>query len=138
MLFRLSSNLEEFQRRLTNVLSGINGRILVADNILFYEKGTAQAEAVQDHNQKHVGSTPKFLLVRINYKFVCFIRTLQSAYMQKINILDATTKKWPLREYQVHLKKQYIMPQALLTYQVLVTAFLRCSSISTKHFQKIF
>jgi len=54
--------------------------------------------------------------------------------MQNITVLDAVTKKWLLREYQVHPKK-YIMPPP--TYQFLVALLLRDTFIGAKHF-KIF
>jgi len=50
--FGLSSSPEEFQRRLSDALSGLGGLTVVADDILIYGKGATQAEAVQEHNQK--------------------------------------------------------------------------------------
>ena len=52
MPFGLSSSPEEFQRRLSDALSGLEGVTVVADDILIYGKGNSHAEAVQDHNQK--------------------------------------------------------------------------------------
>jgi hypothetical protein len=52
MPFGLSSSPEEFQRRLSDALNGLQGITVVADDILIYGKGTTYKEAVQDHNQK--------------------------------------------------------------------------------------
>jgi len=52
MPFGLSSSPEEFQRRLSDALSGLDRVTVVVDDILIYGKGATQAEAVQDHNQK--------------------------------------------------------------------------------------
>ena len=52
MPFGLSSSPEEFQRRLSDALSGLKGVTVVADDILIYGKGSTHAEAVQDHNLK--------------------------------------------------------------------------------------
>ena len=52
MPFGLSSSPEEFQRRLSDALSGLQGVTVVADDILIYGKGSNHAEAVKDHNQK--------------------------------------------------------------------------------------
>ena len=52
MPFGLSSSPEEFQRRLSEALSGLEGIIVVADDILVYGKGTTDDEAIQDHNRK--------------------------------------------------------------------------------------
>ena len=52
MPFGLSSSPEEFQRRLSDALDGLNGVTVVADDILVYGKGATHEEATQDHNQK--------------------------------------------------------------------------------------
>ena len=52
MPFGLSSSPEEFQRRLSDALSGLKGVTVVADDILIYGKGSSYEEAVKDHNEK--------------------------------------------------------------------------------------
>ena len=50
MPFGLSSSPEEFQRRLSDALSGLKGVRVVADDILIYGKGATYEEAMLDHN----------------------------------------------------------------------------------------
>lgn len=52
MPFGLSSSPEEFQRRLSEALEGLEGVTVVADDILIYGKGQDKNEAIQDHNTK--------------------------------------------------------------------------------------
>ena len=52
MPFGLSSSPEEFQRRLSETLEGLEGVTVVADDILIYGKGSTREVAVQDHNKK--------------------------------------------------------------------------------------
>ena len=52
MPFGLASSPEEFQRRLSESLEGLEGVTVVADDILIYGKGPTKEAAVQDHNVK--------------------------------------------------------------------------------------
>ena len=49
--FGLSSAPEEFQRRLQAVLYGIDGVVVVADDILIYGKGDSQEEVRDNHDE---------------------------------------------------------------------------------------
>lgn len=50
MPFGLSSSPEEFQRRLSDALAGLDGTMIVADNIMVYGKGATMEEARLYHN----------------------------------------------------------------------------------------
>jgi len=50
MPFGLSSSPEEFKRRLSDALAGLDGTMIVADDILVYGKGATMEEARLDHN----------------------------------------------------------------------------------------
>ena len=51
MPFGLSSAPEEFQRRLQGALHGIQGVVVVADDILVFGKGETEEEARGDHDK---------------------------------------------------------------------------------------
>ena len=51
MPFGLSSSPEEFQRRLSDALTGLEGVMIVADDILIHGKGETQEEAIKNHNE---------------------------------------------------------------------------------------
>ena len=51
MPFGLSSAPEEFQRRLQGALHGIQGVVVVADDILVFGKGKTEEEAREDHDK---------------------------------------------------------------------------------------
>ena len=45
---------EEFQRRLNNILAGLQGTLAVADDIIVYGKGETREAALEDHNRNIV------------------------------------------------------------------------------------
>ena len=51
MPFGLTASPEEFQRRLTEAMAGLQGVMIVADDILIYGKGETTEDATQDHNK---------------------------------------------------------------------------------------